>query len=635
MSKLLDGRRLIFYDFECLQNLIEPTTGQAYWFVVCVDYETRKVRLIKNDVEALKQFYKQTKNDIFIGYNSRGYDQYIFKGLMLGMDAGYITKQIIENNKKGYQVVPNGWMYPINNFDTMQLNKGLKQLEAFMGSEIKEADVPWDLDRELTEDEEKELMRYCLHDNLENIKVFEKTKNTFDTYLNLIEMFNLPFKNISKTGAQLTAEILEGKKQEGLKDGYDFIYPDTLDLNKYTEVMDFFESVKNGTFEATRFEKGKPMIEKDIMVAGVETKYALGGLHGATPNFIYEGRIFSLDVASLYPSLVLEYNLMSRACESDEKFRYVRDTRFKLKKEKNPLQESLKLILNTTYGCFGDQFNNLCDKRMMYSVCVHGQLLLTDFIEKIEPYCTLFNLNTDGVFFYIEEENFDYNYNKIEEAKVEWEQRTRLILEWEEYRKVIQKDVNNYIVVPEGDLYYDNGKPRYKAKGAYVKEQSDIDYDLAIVNRAIKDFFLKDIPVENTINNCNDLRDFQKIVKLTSAYKYAMKDCTFSKKKVLNETTLKLNTVTSWDEDGIILKDKTFRVYASNDESDGGLFKRKEDKNPEKFANTPDNCFIDNGEVLGKEVPAKLDRQFYIDMAKKRINQYLGISNKKIKKVVD
>ena len=290
---------------------------------------------------------------------------------------------------------------------------------------------------------------------------------------------------------------------------------------------------------------------------------------------------------------------------------------------------------NTTYGTFGDQYNPLHDKRMMYSVCVHGQLLLTDFMEKIEPYCTLFNLNTDGVFFYIDEENFDYNYKMIDAAKKEWEERTRLVLEWEEYRKVIQKDVNNYIVVPEGDLYYDNGKPRYKAKGAYVKELSDIDYDLAIVNRAIKDYFLKDIPVEDTINNCNDLRDFQKIVKLTGAYKYAMKNCTFSKKKVLNEVTLKMNTVTSWDENGEILKDKTFRVFASKDLSDGGLFKRKDNKNPEKFANTPDNCFIDNGEVLGKEVPDKLDRQFYIDMAKKRINQYLGISNKKSKKVVD
>ena len=296
MSKLLEGRRIIFYDFEVLVNYTVPETGMKYWFVVFVDYQTRKTRLIKNDVEALKKFYNQTKNDIFIGYNSRGYDQYVFKGLMLGMDAGYITQQIIENNKKGYQVVPNAWQYPLYNFDTIQLNKGLKQLEAFMGSEIKEADVKWDVTN-ITEEEEKELIKYCLHDNLENIKVFEKTKNTFNTYVNLIEMFDLDFKNISKTGAQLTAEILEAKKNEGLKDDFEFLYPDTLKLEKYTEVLDFFKSVENGTFEPTKFEKGVGKIEKDIEVGGVITKYATGGLHGAIPNLVYEGRIFSLDVA--------------------------------------------------------------------------------------------------------------------------------------------------------------------------------------------------------------------------------------------------------------------------------------------------------------------------------------------------
>ncbi|WP_197223388.1 hypothetical protein [Lysinibacillus sphaericus] len=633
MSELLKGRRLIFYDFEVLSKLVVPETGMKYWFVIFVDYETRKIKLIKNNVEELKEFYNSTRDDVFIGYNSRGYDQYIFKGLMLGMDAGYITEQLITYSKKGYQVVPNAWTYPLNNFDTIQLNKGLKQLEAYMGSEIKEADIPWDIDRPLSEEEEKELMRYCLHDNKENIKLFEKTKNTFTAYLNLIEMFDLPFNKISRTGAQLTADILEAKKLEGLDDDFEFIYPDTLKLEKYTEVLDFFKSVGNGTFVPTKFEKGKPKIEVELEISGVPTKYALGGLHGAIPNLIYEGKIYSLDVTSLYPSLILEYGLMSRACESDEKFRYVRTERVRLKKEGNPLQESLKLILNTTYGTFGDQYNNLCDKRMMYSVCVHGQLLLTDFMEKIEPYCTLFNLNTDGVFFYIDEDNHDDNFKKIMEAKEEWENRTRLGLELEEYKKIIQKDVNNYIVVPEGDLYYPSGKPRYKAKGAYVKELNEIDYDLPIVNEAIKNYFLKNIAVEDTINNCTSLHKFQKIVKLTSAYQYAMKDCTFSEKKVLNELTGKMNKKTTWDDNGDILKDKTFRVFASTNDNDGGLFKRKEGKNPEKFANTPDKCFIDNDDVTDKITPDKLDRQFYIDLAQKRVNQYLGISNRKKKQV--
>ena len=287
------------------------------------------------------------------------------------------------------------------------------------------------------------------------------------------------------------------------------------------------------------------------------------------------------------------------------------------------------------YGTFGDQYNPLCDKRMMRSVCVAGQLLLTDFIEKIEPYCKLFNLNTDGVFFVIEDESHDENFAKIMEAKEEWENRTRLELELEEYIKVVQKDVNNYIVVPEGELYTEEGKPRWKAKGAYVKKLSDIDYDLPIVNFALNNYFVKGISVEDTINECDDLRDFQKVVKLTRAYDNALKNCTFSKQKILNEATGKMNTKVMWDENGEVLKDKTFRVFASTREEDGGIFKKKNGKNPEKWANTPEKCFIDNDEVLGKKCPEYLDKQYYIDMAYTRINQYLGIKNKPKKKVVE
>ena len=629
MSKLLEGRKLLFYDFEVFADSIHPDTGKSYWMVCFVEYETKKKFTIKNDIEKLEWFYEAYKDSIFIGYNSRAYDQWVFKGLLLGMDAGYITKQIIEKDIKGHNVVKGAYKFPLLNYDCSTGFHGLKQLEAFMGSKIKESDVPFNIDRPLTEDEEMEVEEYCTHDVMETIKVFDKTYNKFNSQISVMEMFDVEIKEISRTSAQLTAMILEAEKLEGLNDEYDFIYPDTLKLDKYQFVKDWFDSIKDGSFRGD--EKGKIEVEFDI--AGNPTVYALGGVHGALKNFTYEGRIYSLDVASLYPALVLEYGLMSRAVPSDEKFRYIRDERIKLKKAKNPLQEALKLIINSVYGTFGDQYNPLYDKRMMRSVCVSGQLLLTDFIEKIEPYCKLFNINTDGVFFAIDDdENHDYNFNKIMEAKEEWENRTRLILELEEYKRVVQKDVNNYVVVPDGEPYYPNGKPRWKAKGAYVKALSDIDYDLPIVNFAINNYFVLGKPIEDTINECNDLRDFQKVIKLTSAYNYALKNCTFSKEKVINETTGRLNTKTVWDGNGEILTDKTFRVFASTRECDGGIFKQKIGKNPEKFANTPDNCFIDNEEVLGKSCPDYLDKQFYIDLAQTRINQYLGIKNKPKKK---
>ena len=165
-----------------------------------------------------------------------------------------------------------------------------------------------------------------------------------------------------------------------------------------------------------------------------------------------------------------------------------------------------------------------------------------------------------------------------------------MTLEFESYRKVFQKDVNNYVIVDfEGN---------YKSKGAYVKKLDNLDYDLPIVNKAIVDYLLKGIHPTKTINNCNDLREFQKIVKVSSKYSHALYN-------------------------GKIQNEKCFRVFASTRSTDGTIYKVKNPgSNPEKFANTPENCFIINEDVSGKPIPKHLDRQWYIDLAIKRLGDF-------------
>jgi DNA polymerase len=49
--------------------------------------------------------------------------------------------------------------------------------------------------------------------------------------------------------------------------------------------------------------------------------------------------------------------------------------------------------------------------------------------------------------------------------------------------------------------------------------------------------------------------------------------------------------------------------------TDEGLEKKK-------FGGTADNCFIFNDDLTGVEIPDKLDRQWYIDLAYKRLNDF-------------
>ena len=69
---------------------------------------------------------------------------------------------------------------------------------------------------------------------------------------------------------------------------------------------------------------------------------------------------------------------------------------------------------------------------------------------------------------------------------------------------------------------------------------------------------------------------------------------------------------------------KTFRVFASKNPNDGGIYKRKIGKNPEKFANTPEHCFVLNSNIVGKkcsEFP-DLDKVWYINLANKIIGDF-------------
>lgn len=197
--------------------------------------------------------------------------------------------------------------------------------------------------------------------------------------------------------------------------------------------------------------------------------------------------------------------------------------------------------------------------------------------------------NTDGIMWKLENKSDIETYKSICE---EWCKRTRMTLDHDLIKKVVQKDVNNYLIVME------NGK--IKSKGAYVKSLNKLDYDLPIVNKALMEYFTKKITPEETINSCNQLKEFQKVCKVSSKYLYA---CHGDEK----------------------LDEKVLRVFASKSRNDKRVFKQKtEDGTLEKIASTPIKCFIDNSDISDKTVPRKLDKQWYIDMAWKRIKDFIG-----------
>ena len=563
---------MLFYDFEVFYD---------DWMVLIIDSSTKKEHIIINDEQRLIDFYNEHKNDIWVGYNSRHYDQYILKAIICGFSPQEINEWIIVKRRLGWEFFQDFWKIQLYNFDIMTNRfRSLKQLEGFMGHDIRETSVSFDTMRKLTDEEIEEVIKYCRHDVQETMYIFMENIHEFESQIELLKMFNLPLRHISKTKVQLSAMILEARQPKLPRDDeFNLSFPPTLQINKYKEVVEFYKNVRHYNSPYSEF--------LEIDIAGVPHIFAWGGIHGARQNYYGEGNYLLIDVASYYPALMIEYGYVSRNVKDPAKFKEIRDTRLKYKADGDKREAPLKIVINGTYGAMKDKYNGLYDPLMANNVCIGGMTLLLDLIEKLEPHCEIIQSNTDGVLVKLYHEN---DYELIDDICYEWEQRTRMELEFEEYVKVIQKDVNNYILV--------DADGKYESKGAYVKKLNPLDNDLPIVNQAVVDYFVHGIDPEETIFNCDSLIDFQKIVKISNKYEYAK-----YKDRIMSESV--------------------FRVFASVDKNDGELMKVR-NGSASKIAYTPDRCFIVNEDVREMKVPSKLDYWWYLDLANKRINDFLG-----------
>ena len=585
---------MIFFDFECYKY---------DWLVVAIDPVQKKEFVIINDKPKLEQLYKKYKRDIWVGFNCRNYDQYILKGILYGFDPKKINDWIIVKGRKGWEFSSLFNKIHLNLFDVMPNPPvSLKTLEGFLGYSIHETSVDFNIDRKLTNEEIQETIKYCRADVLNTIEVFIKRKGEFDAQMDLLKAFNFPLSYLGKTQAQLAAVIFDAKKQT-FKDEWDIRLPDNLDLGKYQFVGDWFLDKKNHKYEHTITGKsGKQKKEKvhlECTIAGIPHIIAWGGLHAGQVINLTCGAdevIIDADAGQLYPNLMRIYNLLSRAARKPEMLTYILDTSMRLKAEgKKKEREPYKRQCNIVYGASGDRTNALYDPLMRNLVCVYGQVFLIDLIDKIEDIVQIINSNTDGLFFKLKKKDLPELYKRV---KV-WEERTGLSMEYAEYTKFVSKDVNNYVAVMT------NGK--LHCKGAYVKELSDLDYDLPIVNEAVKNYIVYGYRVEDTIFACRELRKFQKIVKLSSKYEW-----------VEHENGQGL---TKFDN-------KAYRTFASLDDSDGRLMAcRMTSKGLErkKFGGTADKCFILNDDLNGVPIPKKLDYSWYISLARKRLEDF-GVS---------
>lgn len=576
---------MIFFDMEVFNY---------DWLLVTFD--GKDFTYIENDGELLQQYYQDHKHELWVGYNCKGYDQYIVKAILLGYNPKLVNDFIIKQGNAGWMFTDEFKKIELNIYDCMVFSKSLKQLESYLGVNIHETDVYFDIKRQLTEEEKRLNREYCRDDVYNTALVFQQTQADFKAHMGLCQLAGEPISSMAKTKAQLSAKILKAKRLNPTywNEEYNFQYVQCVKdyQYKHKDVLSFFDGVRD-----TKDPKSK----YDIELYGVPHTFGLGGIHGARENYFYDSEadvdyiVVHIDVASYYPHIMTEWGLLSRAIPSIDDFKDIMDLRLKYKHEKNPLQAPLKICINGTYGQSGagkvedgkyKVLSDVYDPVRMREVCINGQLMLLQLIEDLEKY-ELIQSNTDGLIYKIPKTEFE----AVDMIVKAWEKRTKMSMEYDYITYLAQRDVNNYIAVfKDGTI---------ERKGGAVKKSTVLDNDLPIVADAVVEYFVNGIDPTEYIMKENDMMRFMKTYKLSNKYSHAIYK-------------------------GEILNDKVYRVFASRSRKDDIIYKCKDGGKPEKFAGCPIHARIVNGNIQDQKCPNWLDKKWYIDMVWDRINSFKG-----------
>ena len=596
---LLYGGGRLTYIFDCEVFAYD-------WLFVFKEIKSGEYTIIHNDNEAIKEF--MSHDPLLAGFNNKHYDQFILKAIL----ADATPEEVKEVNDFIIAGGGIGWQHPIiqenksffdqfDLFDDCQVGLSLKAIEAHLGMDIRESEVDFNIDRPLTAEELEETIFYCKHDVDATEKLYNLRKGYLENKLTLGRAKGIPDKKaLYMTNAKLTAAYLDARPKEN-DDERKYVYPDNL-LREYIpdDVFEFF----NRLYDPNLSDEEVFTSKLNFNIGYCQVTLGYGGIHGAIPCYrerAVEGHtsIRNRDVASYYPHLMTLDGYCSRSIPNPGIYEEMLEARMKAKKSGDKATaNALKLVANTTYGAMLNRYNDLYDPLMGRSVCITGQLRLLELSNHLVEECpslSIVQLNTDGIMVSLNNDDLE-TYDAICQ---EWQDRTGFELEEDCILEIVQKDVNNYIeIAMDGSTKIKGGQ---LVRGIAPAGAFNVNNNATIVAKALLDYFAKGVPVEETIQNCNDMSCFQLIAKASGLYSAVY--------HIVDGEKLRVQ--------------KCNRVYAVKDERYGTLLKTHAEKgNDVKIGGLPERCAIDNTNELSIDV---VDKEWYINLAKKYVNDFLGI----------
>ena len=541
---IIRGKIVYVYDIEVFQNIFHCSvknteTNNIYKF---------EISERKNQLRELVKFFKQVDkyitwgdyyttninipaNVIFCGYNNLHYDNPIINYIIEYEDKLMqynipticssifnLSKTITTSSEDNIDAWKH-WKYQIwfDTFDILtmlysnKLRVGLKEIQVTMQyPNVQEFVCDWT--KPLPLEDFDSMIDYNINDIESTSELLNRCKKDVDLRIAIEDEYGV--RVLSKDGVNIGMKILTQKYLE--KTG--LTWWDIKDLRSPMSVIPLkdvilpfikydspilqrvLDDMKNQIVSP-----GRKGYENKFVFNNLRYSVGVGGIHSVnSPEIIIprdDEMLIDIDVASLYPSMLIEYEFYPKHLGKEflEVYKQIKDERIEAKHNGDKVKnETLKLALNGLSGNLQNEHNFCYSPFAVMQIRINGQLLLLMLAEKLTQIgCRIVQANTDGLFVLLKKDA----YSKVNSICREWEQLTKLTLEEDRFKAMYQYAINDYFAITE-----DN---KVKEKGMFITTvKLGKGLTPKIIPKAVINFFKNGISVEDTIKNCTDIRDF-------------------------------------------------------------------------------------------------------------------------------
>lgn len=578
--------------------------GQAFYIVNAPNLHSEKIDSEYGTVfiNAYPTKHVYDKLNGIIGFMNHNYDDFLIDDILQQRPTEYIKMKsdVIVSGKRPRQEFI--W-YSYDLSEALPLGFSVKKYEAMAGLSVEESSIPFDYDGEFTKSQIMEVVKY----NHQDLKAELDLYNTRSTYFEgkdiLVDEYGTE-KMHRYSNTTISANYLMNN------DKLDKFTPDNPKIYGVPEKVDEF--LNNALEASPRVSKGDtPSIRQKLKANewanevtsafGQVFVWGWGGLHSAVGEIyltktgkqrvryfpVDETNVQQWDVASMFPNIIIRDGLLG---SKTDKYKKLVDERLENKKKGLAVAGAQKIVINAVYGALRLQTSKLYNPHSAISVNISGMVAVYSLACRLANFGTVIQSNTDAVTF----KPFDTTtQSMLDELRTNWEDEFQLELEVTNFKRFIQRDVNNYVAVDEHD--------HIKTKGGTVGQSVHVN-KLAKSGAIIID--------KMVLNYLLDKTD-----PAITALKGELSDFTYT----LVSQKGKTQTGRTVDENGKPLDNKVNRVYASL--NGVSLFKDRVNGSLAKFSDAPEKMTVVNDDLANYNVD-DIDYGFYIDLANKKIKDW-------------